>query len=79
MVGPARFEFAGLYHVTIVLLAESDFRYPWVNLSNVIGIVYHGLKTEADRRSVPPRYWDSVARHDISPYDPAPLDPIRVE
>ena len=40
---------------------------------------YHGLKTEADRRSVLAKYWDSFARHHISPYDPAPLDPIRVE
>ena len=39
---------------------------------------YHGVRTEADRRAVLERYWESFARHHISPYDPAPLDPIRV-
>jgi hypothetical protein len=39
---------------------------------------YHGLKTEADRRKVLDLYFQSFAEHRISPYDPAPLDPIRV-
>lgn len=40
---------------------------------------YHGLKTEADKRRVLELYFQSFAEHRISPYDPAPLDPIRVE
>ncbi|MBN2492842.1 MAG: DUF4091 domain-containing protein [Planctomycetes bacterium] len=39
---------------------------------------YHGLKTEADRRTVLHRYFENLSRHRISPYDPAPLDPLRV-
>lgn len=40
---------------------------------------YHGLKTEADKRRVLELYFQSFAEHRISPYDPAPLDPIRVK
>lgn len=39
---------------------------------------YHGLKTEADQRLVLEKYWANFAAHHVSPYDPAPLDPIRV-
>ncbi|MBN2506795.1 MAG: DUF4091 domain-containing protein [Verrucomicrobia bacterium] len=39
---------------------------------------YHGLKTEAQKRAVLEKYWANLAAHHISPYDPAPLDPIRV-
>lgn len=39
---------------------------------------YHGLKTGADRRRVMDMYLQSFADHRISPYDPAPLDPIVV-
>jgi hypothetical protein len=39
---------------------------------------YHGVKTEADKRALLAKYFDSFARHHISPYDPAPLDPLRV-
>jgi hypothetical protein len=39
---------------------------------------YHGVKTEEDRRRVLDMYLESFAKHRISPYDPAPLDPIRV-
>jgi len=39
---------------------------------------YHGLTTEEDRRRVLDLYFQSFARHRISPYDPTPLDPIRV-
>jgi len=40
---------------------------------------YHGLKTEADKRKVLDMYFRSFAEHRISPYDPTPLDPIRVK
>lgn len=40
---------------------------------------YHGLKTEADKRQVLDLYLQSFAEHRISPYDPTPLDPIRVK
>jgi len=40
---------------------------------------YHALKTEADKRRVLEMYFQSFADHRISPYNPAPLDPIRVE
>ena len=40
---------------------------------------YHGLKTEADKRRVLDMYMQSFADHRISPYNPAPMDPIRVK
>jgi hypothetical protein len=40
---------------------------------------YHQLKTDGDRRKVLDMYWKCFSEHRISPYDPAPLDPIRVE
>ncbi len=40
---------------------------------------YHQLKTEADKRKVLDLYFQSFAEHRISPYDPAPLDRIRVK
>lgn len=39
---------------------------------------YHRLTNEASRRLVLDKYWANLAAHHISPYDPAPLDPIRV-
>lgn len=40
---------------------------------------YHQLKTEDERRKVLDLYWKTFSEHRISPYDPAPLDPMRVE
>ena len=40
---------------------------------------YHGLKTEEDKRKVVDLYLKSFAEHRISPYDPTPMDPIRVK
>jgi hypothetical protein len=37
---------------------------------------YHRLETEAQKRKVLETYWATLADHHISPYDPAPLDPI---
>ncbi|MBN2290924.1 MAG: hypothetical protein JXM70_00780, partial [Pirellulales bacterium] len=39
---------------------------------------YHGLKTEADKRRVIDMYMQCFADHRISPYNPTPMDPIRV-
>lgn len=39
---------------------------------------YHNLKTEEEKRKVLDLYFQSFAEHRISPYDPAPLDPIQV-
>ena len=41
-------------------------------------IRYHRLRTPEDRRRVVDLYLDDLAAHHLSPYDPAPLDPIRV-
>jgi len=38
---------------------------------------YHNLKTESQKRKVLEKYWANFAAHHISPYNPAPLDPIR--
>jgi len=40
---------------------------------------YHQLQTEQDKRRVLDLYFRSFAEHRISPYDPTPLDPIRVK
>ena len=40
---------------------------------------YHNLKTDADKRKVLDMYFRSFAEHRISPYNPTPLDPIRVK
>ncbi|MBL7139456.1 MAG: DUF4091 domain-containing protein [Planctomycetes bacterium] len=39
---------------------------------------YQNLKDDADRRAVLAKYHANFAAHHISPYDPAPMDPIRV-
>ena len=40
---------------------------------------YHNLKTEQDKRIVYEKYLQLYSDYRISPYDPTPLDPIRVE
>lgn len=40
---------------------------------------YHGAKTVEQQRHVLEGYWRSFAAHRISPYDPAPLDHIRIQ
>jgi hypothetical protein len=40
---------------------------------------YHGLKTEDEKRIVLDKYLATFAAHHVSPYDPAPLDRIRVK
>ncbi len=39
---------------------------------------YQKLTTDAQKREVLDKYWASFSAHHISPYDPAPLDPVRV-
>ncbi len=39
---------------------------------------YHNLRDEKDRRAVLDLYWQSFSEHRISPFNPAPLDPIKV-
>lgn len=40
---------------------------------------YHQVKTDEDKRKLLHLYFQSFAEHRISPYDPTPLDPIRVK
>ncbi len=48
-----------------------------LSLGNIVR--YHGLQTETQKRQVWDQYLQCFADHRISPYDPVPLDPIRVE
>jgi hypothetical protein len=40
---------------------------------------YHQAKTDADKRKLLDRYFQSFAEHRISTYDPTPLDPFHVK
>jgi hypothetical protein len=40
---------------------------------------YHNLTNEAQKREVLDKYWANFSAHHISPYRPAPLDPIVVQ
>jgi len=40
---------------------------------------YQKIRDPAQRRAVLDKYWRNLSAHHISPYDPAPLDPWRVE
>ncbi|MEJ2705169.1 MAG: DUF6067 family protein, partial [Sedimentisphaerales bacterium] len=39
---------------------------------------YQGLSTDEQKRKVLDRYWADYSAHHISPYDPAPMDRMRV-
>ncbi len=39
---------------------------------------YQGIQDERSKREVLEKYWADLAAHHISPYDPAPLDPMKV-
>lgn len=63
-----------------------DFALPERNhLETAFGLIddyifrYHQVKTEADKRKVMDLYFQSFAEHRISPYNPTPLDPMRVK
>lgn len=47
-----------------------------LSFNNVVR--YHNLITEEQKRAVLDRYLANYSAHHISPYDPAPLDPIEV-
>ena len=40
---------------------------------------YQKVSDPVQRRQVLAKYWESFSKHHISPYDPAPLDPFRVQ
>jgi len=40
---------------------------------------YHGLETDEQKRAVLDRYLQNYSAHRISPYDPASMDPIRID
>ncbi|MCS7238948.1 MAG: DUF4091 domain-containing protein [Thermoguttaceae bacterium] len=46
---------------------------PW------LAFQYHNARNDSDRRQLLDLYLQSFAEHRISPYNPAPLDPIRVK
>ncbi len=48
-----------------------------LNFGNIVR--YHRLETEADRRAVWEEYLALMSRSRLSPYDPTPMDPIRVD
>ena len=69
-----------------IVLLVWDFTLPKRNhLETAFGLSvgnifrYHGLKTEEEKRKVLDLYLSSFGEHRISPYDPTPLDPIRVK
>jgi Domain of unknown function (DUF4091) len=39
---------------------------------------YQGVKDDDSKRQVLEKYWANWSAHHISPYDPAPLDPVKV-
>jgi hypothetical protein len=39
---------------------------------------YQGLQDAKSRREVLEKYWKDLSAHHISPYDPAPLDPMKI-
>jgi hypothetical protein len=40
---------------------------------------YHGLETDQQKRAVLDRYLQNYSAHRISPYDPASMDPLRID
>ncbi len=76
----------GFSSVIPIALQVWDFTLPKQNhLKTAFGLSvgnifrYHGLKTDEDKRKVLDLYLKSFSDHRISPYDPTPLDPIRVK
>ena len=74
------------YEATVPLLVEVyDFTLPdRMTCTTAFGFSprnvfrYQGLTDEAEQRAVLELYWENFRAHHISPYDPAPLDPIKV-
>jgi hypothetical protein len=74
------------YHASVPLVVEVyGFTLPSrMSCSTALGfsfdevVRYHNLQTESEKRQVLDLYFKSFASHHISPYEPAPLDPLRV-
>ena len=56
------------------LSCTTAFGFDWNNV-----VRYQGLADLDHRRQVLDLYWRNFAAHHISPYDPAPMDPLRCE
>ena len=77
---------ADTYHASVPLVVEVyGFALPSrMSCSTALGfsfdevVRYHNLQTESQKRQVLDLYFKSFASHHISPYEPAPLDPLRV-
>jgi hypothetical protein len=54
------------------LSCTTAFGFDWDNV-----VRYQGLEDPAQRRMVLDLYWRNFAAHHISPYDPAPMDPLQ--
>ncbi|MBN2025075.1 MAG: DUF4091 domain-containing protein [Pirellulales bacterium] len=65
-------------HVWNFALPERNHLETAFGFDHGLAFRYHGVKTEADKRRLLDLYFRSFAEHRISPYDPAPLDPIGV-
>ena len=66
-------------HVWSFTLPEKNHLDTAFGLSMQRPFQYHQAKTDADRRKIVDMYLKSFAEHRISPYDPVPLDHIRVK
>ncbi len=84
--GAVTLKAAGWSAVVPVKLHVWNFALPQQNhietafgLSSETIFGYHHLKTDADKRRVIDMYLQNFADHRISPYNPTPLDPIRVK
>lgn len=83
--GTVQLQAEGWQAAVPVALTVYDFDIPTrATLTTAFGLSaglinrYQGLTTEAQRREVWRKYLASYSAHHISPYDPAPYDPIRV-
>ncbi|MHC4398758.1 MAG: DUF4091 domain-containing protein [Planctomycetota bacterium] len=84
--GEIRLEAEGWSAAVPVKLRVWDFALPERNhLETAFGFSagnvfrYHQLKTDEEKRRVLDMYLRSFSEHRISPYDPAPMDPIRAK
>ena len=84
-VGTVSLKAEGFWVEVPIGLHVWDFTLPKENhLATAFGLSlgtiaqYHHLKTDDDRRRVWEKYLALMSRSRLSPYDPAPMDPIRV-
>lgn len=83
--GSLQLEAAGYQATVPLVVAVYDFTLPdRMTCTTAFGFSpgnvfrYQGLTNEAERRAVLELYWKNFGAHHISPYDPAPLDPVKV-